>query len=277
MNRRYTLSVTLITLNEADRVTRCLESVRELADEIVVFDSGSTDGTLEIVRRYTDKVWETDWPGFGRQKQRALEQATGDWVLAIDADEALDETLQAELAAFLDTERGDVSAVRMQWGVTLYGKRLDYGRSARAPLRMVWREGARFTDAEVHETIVPPPGRTVTLPGRLLHFTHRDYRHGMQKNLDYAWLGSQKYFRQGRRCHSMWVPFLKSAWTFVHIYFFRLGILDGSVGFLTAVNYAQNNFNKYAGLWTLTRMEKRESAGTVSSAPDVPDDGTQRR
>ncbi len=255
--RKYSLSVTVITLNEADRIRTCLESVRELADEIIVFDSGSTDGTLDIVREYTSKVWQTDWPGYGRQKQRALEQASGDWVLAIDADEALDRDMQAWLGEFLGTERGATVAVRMPWAVTLYGTRLDHGRSARAPLRMVWREGARFTDAEVHETIVHAPGKTVTARGRLLHFTHRDYGHGMQKNAAYAWLGSRKYFREGKRCYSLLSAVVRSVWTFVLIYFFRLGFLDGPVGFLTAVNYAQNNFNKYAGLWTLTRLEKQ--------------------
>jgi len=256
MNKRYRLSVTVITKNEEDRIERCLESVKSLADEIVVYDSGSTDGTLETVRRYTDKVWETDWPGYGKQKQRALEQATGDWVLAIDADEALDEELQEYLRNFLNNDRDNIVAIRMQWAVMLYGKRLDHGRSARAPLRMVWREGASFTDVEVHETMLHLPGKTVTAKGRLLHFTHRDYGHGLQKNVEYAWLGSQKYFRQGRRCHSLVSALLRSAWTFILIYILRGGFLDGSVGFLVAVNYAQNNFNKYAGLWTLTRLEK---------------------
>lgn len=263
MNKHYSLSVTIITLNEADRVERCLESVKDLADEIIVYDSGSTDNTLEIVKRYTDQIWETDWPGYGIQKQRALEQASCDWVLAIDADEALDEELQASVRDLLDTDRGNTVAVKMPWAVTIYGKRLDYGRSARAPLRMVWREGASFTDAEVHEALQHAPGKTITLKGRLLHFTHRDYGHGMQKNAEYAWLGSKKYFRQGKRCHSLASALLRSFWTFFLVYFIRLGFLDGSVGFLTAVNYAQNNFNKYAGLWSLTRSEKMNSKNST--------------
>ncbi|MCP4088553.1 MAG: hypothetical protein GY746_02010 [Gammaproteobacteria bacterium] len=163
---------------------------------------------------------------------------------------------QSSLADLLSRERGNVTGVQMPWGVTLYGQRLDYGHSARSVLRMAWREGTRFTDAEVHEAIVPPPGETITLKGRLLHFTHRDYGHAMHKNAEYAWLGSQKYFRKGKRCHSLVSALLRSIWTFILIYMLRGGFLDGSVGFLTAVNYTQNNFNKYAGLWTLTRMEK---------------------
>ncbi len=257
MNKPYSLSVTIITLNEESRVARCLESVKDLADEIIVFDSGSTDKTLDIVRRYTDKVWETEWPGFGKQKQRALEKASCDWVLAIDADEALDAELQSSVRELLNKERGDTVAIKMPWAVTIYGKRLDYGRSARAPLRMVWREGASFTDADVHETILHAPGKTLTLKGRLLHFTHRDFGHGIQKSSEYAWLSSQKYFNKGKRCNSLFIALLRSFWTFFLIYFIRRGFLDGPVGFMTAVNYAQNNFNKYAGLWTLTQQEKK--------------------
>ncbi|WP_088916317.1 glycosyltransferase family 2 protein [Granulosicoccus antarcticus] len=259
MNHQYSLSVTIITKNEADRIERCLESVKDLANEIIVFDSGSTDATLDIVRRYTDKIWQTDWPGYGLQKQRALEQAQYDWVLAIDADEALDEELQNSLKEFLSRDRQDVVAVKMKWGVTIYEKRLDYGRSARSPLRMTWREGTFFSNDEVHEKMLHASGRTITLKGRLLHFTHRNYGHAQHKSVEYAWLGSQKYFRKGRRCHSLTGAVLRGLWTFILIFFIRGGFLDGSIGFLTAVSYAQNSFNKYAGLWTLTRMEKIET------------------
>lgn len=254
-SKRYRLSVTLIAKNEADRIRRCLESVADLADEIIVLDSGSTDATLDIAREYSDKVYQTDWPGFGVQKQRALEKATGDWVLSIDADEALDAKLRAWIADFLQRDRGEVSAVKLPWGVVAYGKLLNHGRSARAPLRLAWREGAKFTDAEVHEELLPAAGKTLVAKGRLLHYSHRDYGHALQKNIDYAWLGSQKYFRKGRRCNSLTVALLRCWWTFFQIYVLRLGFLDGPVGFLMAMTYAQNNFNKYAGLWTLTQAE----------------------
>jgi O-antigen ligase len=84
-----TLSVTVIVKNEEDRIADCLSSVAAIADEIIILDSGSDDGTVEICKQFTDKVFVTDWPGFGIQKQRALDKAVGDWVLAIDADERL--------------------------------------------------------------------------------------------------------------------------------------------------------------------------------------------
>ena len=250
------LSVIVITRDEEERIGACLDSVRDLADEIVVLDSGSTDGTLEIVAKYTDRYFSTDWPGYGVQKQRALEKARCEWVLSIDADEALDEEMQSWLARFLAEVPVDVTGAFLPWGVTVFGKRLDYGRSARAPLRLVRREGASFSSVQVHEELSAPPGRIVTAQGRLLHFTARNFGHSLEKNVRYGWLSSQRYFDEGRRSHSLLRAVLQSWWVFFQIYVLRGGFLDGSVGFLVALNYAQNSFNKYAGLWTLTREEK---------------------
>lgn len=247
----------VITQDEEDRIARCLESIEALADEIVVMDSGSTDKTLEIVARYTDKLFSMDWPGFGPQKQRALAKARCDWVLSIDADEALDGAMQQWLTEFLAQEQDGVVGATLPWGVTVYGKRLDHGRSARAPLRLVRREGASFTDAPVHEELRTAPGRIVRAQGRLLHFTSRNYGHSLEKNVRYSWLSSQQYFDNGRRCHSLVRAVLQSWWVFFLVFIVRRGFLDGTVGFLVAISYAQNSFNKYAGLWTLTREEER--------------------
>jgi glycosyltransferase involved in cell wall biosynthesis len=256
-DRRHTLSVIVITRDEEDRIAGCLDSVHALADEIIVIDSGSTDSTLEIVARYTDHCFSMDWPGYGVQKQRALNRARCDWVLSIDADEALDADLQRWLAEFLAQDQGGVAGARLPWGVTVFGKRLDHGRSARAPLRLVRREGARFSDAIVHEELEVAPGTIVTARGRLLHFTSRHYGHMLEKTARYSWLSSQKYFREGRRCHSLLRPLLQSWWVFFQVFVLRRGFLDGPVGFLVAVNYAQAAFYKYTGLWTLTREERR--------------------
>ncbi|MGF1699870.1 glycosyltransferase family 2 protein [Photobacterium makurazakiensis] len=254
MSKR-TLSVILITKNEADRVERCLQSVKSVADEIIVLDSGSTDETVEICQRFTDNITITDWPGFGKQKQRALDKATGDWVLSIDADEALDDTMQSAISELLIQESIEHSAYRLPWGVTLYGKTLRYGRSARSVLRLFKREGARYTLDEVHETVIPTKGSTGTVKGYLLHYTHRDYGHGLDKAAQYAWLGAQKYHRKGKKSHGVALALIRAIWTFFHIYILRRGFLDGSVGFIMAMTYAQVNFNKYVGLWLLERKK----------------------
>ncbi len=249
--KKHTLSVILITKNEADRVEPCLQSVVNIADEIIVLDSGSTDETVSICKKYTDNVEITDWPGFGKQKQRALDKATCDWVLSIDADEALDEKMQAALLALLAQNKIEKDAYKLPWGVTLYGKTLKYGRSARSVLRLFKRQGARYTLDEVHETVIPSGGKIGELKGLLLHYTHRDYKHGMDKAADYAWLGAQKYHRKGKKSGGLLLALLRAIWTFLLIYIIRRGFLDGSIGFIMAMTYAQVNFNKYVGLWLL--------------------------
>lgn len=254
--KKHTLSVILITKDEADRVEKCLLSVKDIADEIIVLDSGSTDQTVSICQKYTDKIHITDWPGFGKQKQRALDKATYDWVLSIDADEALDAKMQSELLNLLSQEKIEKNAYKLPWGVTLHGKTLKYGRSARSVLRLFQRDGARYTLDEVHETVIPNGKNIGVLKGLLLHYTHRNFKHGLDKAAQYAWLGSQKYYRKGKKSHGLFVSLLRAAWTFILIYIIRLGFLDGSIGFIVAMTYAQVNFNKHIGLWLL---EKKRS------------------
>ena len=250
--RSVRVSVIVITKNEEEHIGACLASVAGVADEIIVLDSGSGDATVAIAREHTSHVIETDWPGFGIQKQRALERTSGDWVLSIDADERLTPGLVAEINHVLAAPTAD--AYCLPWAVTIYGTRLDFGRSGRAPLRLFRRAGVRFSDALVHEKILLPEGRRVrTLRGRLLHFTHRDFGHALQKGAQYAWLGAQEKHRQGKRVRSLLYPSARGVLTFVHVYLLRLGFLDGQVGFLSAVLYAQVSFNKYAGLWTRNR------------------------
>jgi O-antigen ligase len=260
-NRKHSLSVVVITKNEEDRLPTCLDSVRELADEIIVLDCGSADRTVEIASSYTDRVYVTDWPGYGVQKQRALEKATGEWVLAIDADEALTAELQNEIGAMLASDPPEV-AYRLPWAVTIFGKRLDYGRSARAPLRLFRREGSRFTDAMVHETVILPPGKIGKMKGRLLHYTHRDFGETLYKNAHYAWLGAQQRHAAGKTGGGLVGASLRGVAVFLQVYILRGGFLDGGVGFLMAVMYSQVAFNKYAGLWTLNRQD-RKAARTV--------------
>ncbi len=258
-NRARKVSATIITKNEEDHITDCLKSARLVADEIIVLDSGSTDRTVELARELADVVEVTDWPGFGIQKQRALEKATGEWVLSLDADERVTPELSREINDHLADP--DADAYKLPWAVTIYGSRLDFGRSGRAPLRLFRREGVSFSDALVHERILIPAGRRVkTLRGRLTHYTHRDFGHSLEKSAKYAWLGSLEKHRKGKKTRTMIYPTLRGLLTFVQVYFLRFGFLDGAVGYLTAVTYAQVTFNKYAGLWTLDRPARFEES-----------------
>jgi len=218
-------------------------------------DSGSTDNTVEIVREYSDKIFITEWPGYGKQKQRALSKATCKWVLSIDADEALTPELKKEIIEKLNQEPEEV-AFRLPWAVTMFGTRLDHGRSARSVRRLFLREQARFTDAIVHEKVLVKNGKVGRFKGRLTHNSIRNFEHYLMKNSKYALLGSIKRFEAGKHGFGLPGATFRACWVFFTIYFIRLGFLDGSVGFLAACMYSQNAFNKYAGLWTLRREKK---------------------
>jgi len=267
MGKNYTLSVTIITKNEEDRIEACLKSVAGIADEIIVLDSGSTDKTVDIIKKYTDKVFITDWPGFGPQKQRALKKATGDWVLSIDADEALSPELIEEIPRVLEKNPNE-NMFRLPWAQIMFGKRLDYGRSARSVRRLFKRKGARFSNAMVHETVITEKGDTRTLKGRLIHYSIRNFEHLLEKNRSYSWLGSLQNFEKGKTGGGLWGAGFRALWVFFQIYIIRRGFLDGAVGFLIAALFSQYSFNKYAGLWTLNR-EKELNSGAIERSEDV--------
>ncbi len=252
--RNRTLSVIVITLNEADRIRPCLESVHGWADEIIVLDSGSTDGTVDIVREYTDKVWVTDWPGFGRQKQRALDHATGEWVLSIDADERVTSELRAEIDHTLSGIPAN-TGYDVHRPVVLFGRIMDFSGSGQSPLRLFRRSEAAFTLVPVHERVDLKSGTLGRLRGALYHETYRDYNHAVAKFGEYAWLQANERYRNGKRS-GLFSAALRGVLNFLHNYFIRLGFLDGSRGFILAALHANYTFNKYAALW---EIELRES------------------
>lgn len=251
------LSAIIICMNEEDRIRNCLESLKGYADEIIVVDSGSTDNTINIVKEYTDNICITDdWPGYGVQKQRALDKATCEWVLSIDADEWLDDEIKIEITKELSKPDLKATAFKLPWGNLILGKQLKHGRSARAPKRLFKREGARFSNHHVHETIISE-GKLETLKkGLLMHNSIKSYEHWITKNRKYSWLTSQKYHAKGKKSYGIPVAVLRALWTFFLIYIIRLGILDGSRGLMAAVMFTQASFNKYAGLWYLEQTEK---------------------
>lgn len=263
-DKSYTLSVIIIAMNEEDRIPLCLQSVAPIADEIIVFDSGSTDRTVEICRQFTELVYITeDWPGYGPQKQRALDKATCDWVLSLDADEELTPELQEEIDSVLSQSPAE-EGFKLKWLPVIFGHKVYHGQSARAPLRLFRRKGSRFSSAMVHEKIFPAPGKIGKLNNRLRHYTHRDFGHYLYKNRLYAWLGAQQRHESGKRGFGLSGAALRAVFTFIQVYFIRMGFLDGRVGFLVAVMYSQSSFNKYAGLWTLRHEAAMKKTNTSS-------------
>lgn len=267
--RRHSLSVLMICCNEADRVEVALQSVAGWADQIVVLDSGSHDGTVAIARRYSHEVYETDWPGYGPQRQRALRLCRGDYVLTLDADEAVTPELRVEIDAELSAPTPRCAVYLMRWQPIFLGRELRFGRFQSPQLRLFRRQGAEYPQAQVHEKLRRPPGAQGVLRGRLRHDSFRDYRHAVDKHVQYAWLLAQEKHARGKRA-SLEFAVLRGIAEFFLQYFVRGACLDGRHGLLMSVIQSQYAFHKYAALWSL------RASGAPPRAEFAPDKRERR-
>lgn len=243
------LSVIVITKNEAARIARCLSSV-SWADEIIVLDSGSTDNTLEIAKSYTPHVFtNTDWQGYGVQKQRVLMRATGQWVLHLDADEWVDERLKANILQVMKANQ--VDACRVPIKLCFYGKPLRFSSSPTRHLRLFKREGAKFSDDLVHEKIILPEcARIQQLKTPIYHDSFLDVSHAIQKMDKYSSYSAEIRVKQNIKHNKRPAGFSRSFggafWMFFRCYFLQRGFLDGKAGLMLAILNAQGSF--YRGI-----------------------------
>jgi hypothetical protein len=261
------LSVIVITRNEAQRLPTCLASLA-FADEVIVVDSGSTDGTPEIARSHGARVIETtDWPGFGPQKQRALDAASGDWVFSIDADEWVDAKLAAAIqgvlaagasGAALSAQPAALCVDRLS---AFCGQWMHAGSwSPDRIVRMFRRGHARFSDDQVHERLlVDGPGPLGTLPGLLLHNSITSLHDGLDKMNRYSSGRAIDLRRQGRR-GGLGIALGHGLSSFLRSYLLRRGFLDGRRGFVLAMLDAQNSCNRYLKLWLDTGPAAHEAS-----------------
>jgi glycosyltransferase involved in cell wall biosynthesis len=248
------LSVVVITRNEAANLRDCLQSV-PFADDIVVVDSGSTDDTVAIARDCGARVTETaDWPGFGPQKNRALALARGDWVLSLDADERVTPQLAAQIQAAMAS--ADVSAYDIPRLTRFCGQWIHHcGWTPDHVLRLFRRGQARFSDDLVHERVLTELG---TRPGRLtsplLHESYPTPAHYWRKLEAYSQAWARQHHARGRRA-SMARAGAAGVVAFLRSYFLRLGFLDGAMGFAVCTMQAQAAFGKYFALYCLNRQD----------------------
>ena len=247
MQQKTSLSVVIIALNAASQIEACLKSA-VFADEIVVVDSGSRDETREIALKYGARVVHQDWLGFGRQKQFAVEQASHDWVLCLDADERVGEVLRASIEAALSAPR--FHAYRMPRCNRFMGCWLKHGEGYPDwSLRLFDRRFARWSEDAVHEKVIStsPVG---SLQGDLLHESEESLATYLDKQNRYTSLQAEELFQQGKRAtigRLVGSPLLR----FVKFYFIRLGFLDGVPGLVHILIGCFNSFCKYAKLIAL--------------------------
>ena len=243
-----TLSVILITKNEAANIRDCLQSV-SWADEIIVVDSGSTDDTVSIAKGMGAQVYvSADWPGFGPQKNRALGYSSKDWVFSIDADERVTPELRVEIELAMREAKSDgYYCPRLS---QFCGKYIHHcGWYPDYVLRLFKRGTGRFSDSLVHESVLLT-GSTAKLKNPLLHYSYLTADDVERKVEHYSTAAAQQMLQAGKR--SSWAgASLSGGWAFVRTYIVRLGVLDGSAGWNIASMNARTTYLKYRKLEAL--------------------------
>lgn len=253
------LSVIIITKNEALNIRECLESVK-WADEIIVVDSGSTDATIDICHEFSPHVYIHDWPGFGVQKNRALNYATQDWVLSLDADERVTPELRKEIEAAI--HGGKAQGYKIPRLSSFCGRYMHHsGWYPDYVTRLFIRRSGRFTNDLVHERVVID-GVVGRLKNNLLHESFRDVEQLLAKMNHYSSAGAEMLGQKGRDA-TLFQAIFHGLWGFIRSYFLRAGFLDGAEGFMLAVSTAEGTYYRYAKRWMMQKRNNAEMLNVV--------------
>jgi glycosyltransferase involved in cell wall biosynthesis len=248
------LSVTIITLNEERNIARCLESLKDVADEIVVVDSFSSDRTKEICLFHGVKFIENKWPGYAKQKNFAHQNVSNDLVLSLDADESLSPELYASIK---EMKKDPADNLYMFRRLTNYcGKWIRHcGWYPDKKLRIYNRNECHW-EGNVHEELIYPEGKKIVLlDGDCRHYSFYSISEHRKQSDNFTTLAAQKAFEKGERSNLFLILFAP-VFKFVQSYFIKLGILDGYYGFIVCRISAHATFMKYVKLRRLWKKSK---------------------
>jgi len=225
------ISVVIITFNEEDKIERCLNSVADLADEIVVLDSFSTDKTKEICKKYNVKFYEHAFDGYIEQKNRALKYAANDWILSLDADEALSKELSEEIKRV--KENPDADGYFVNRLNNYCGKWIKHsGWYPDRKLRLWKKDKGKWGGINPHDKLILEQGSIVKkLKRDLLHYSYDSIEQHINQINNFSSIGAKEAFKKGKKSN-LFIILTRSFWKFFRNYFLKLGFLDGYYGFV---------------------------------------------
>ena len=251
------ISVVIITHNEERNILRCLNSVQDVADEIVVVDSGSTDKTEEICKSFNVKFVKQPWLGYSGQKNFANSLASNDWILSIDADEELSDDLKQSIFKYKNQHIPHDMVFSMNRLTNYCGHWIHHcGWYPDRKIR-IWNRTVGQWQGEIHETIeFSTEIREKVLKGDLNHYSYYSIEDHIRQADKFTTITAAEVFKKGKRCDSIWKLRVKAAWKFIHDYFFALGFLDGYYGYVVCKISAFATFMKYSKLHEMTKGKK---------------------
>lgn len=250
MNEPNKISVIIITKNENQNITDCLNSVK-WADEIIIIDAESSDNTIELAKKFTDKVFIRKWNGYSDQKMYALSLAKNEWVLSLDADERITDELKNEIL-FSDLSIADgykISRANYFLGRLIRG----CGWSHDYQLRLFRKSKTKVTERMVHEGFIVD-GKISELKSSMLHYSYRNFHDAMNKINQYSTLEAQEKY-QRKKVNGFTIllnPFI----AFVQFFIFRKGFIDGAHGLLVSIMHGMTKMMMYIKMWELQKKHK---------------------
>lgn len=239
------LSVGIITFNEEDRIGKTIDAVKGIADEIIVVDSESSDRTVQIAREKGASVFIEKWKGYGRQKNSVLNKCQGEWILLIDADEAVSLELKKRIGEIING-KSDYDVYKIKLRNITFGREIKHGGWDDYVIRL-WRNGKVVIDErEVHEKYVVKDSRVGKIREKIIHYTYDSIDQFLEKLNRYTSQSATEYIKQGKKAGFLKI-YSKMLFRFIKMYIFQLGFLDGYEGYLLA---------KYSSVYTMTKYTK---------------------
>ncbi len=246
------LTVTVITKNEERNIARCLQSIKEIADEIVVVDSGSTDKTENICKEHNAKFFFKLWEGYSVARNHAASLATNNWILSLDADEAISDKLKESIIQLKKTDKMETGSLKRLTNYCGHWIR-HCGWYPDLKIRLYDKSIFKW-EGIIHEEIIPKPKKSILLKGDLLHYSYYTISEHIQQADRFTTITAQVAFEKGKSSNIfkiLFSPILK----FIKSYLLQLGFLDGIHGFIVCRISANATFYKYLKLWKLQRKK----------------------
>lgn len=238
------LSVGIITFNEKKRIKKTLEAVKDIADEIIIVDSGSTDGTKEIALKYTEFIYNEEWKGYGLQKNSVINKCKGEWILLIDADEVVSDELKIKIKEIIDQKDSKYDVYKINRCSICFNKEIKYGGWSNQYADRLFRKGkAKYNENSVHEQLIYD-GKAGKIKEKIMHYSYLNLEDYLNKFNKYTTLGALDYYKKNKKINIFDLtlnPFFK----FIRMYLIRGGFLDGVEGFVLAVFSSCYTLAKY--------------------------------
>lgn len=246
------ISACIISFNEEKKIEDCLKSLQGIVDEIVLVDSNSTDNTVEIARKYADKVILQDFLGYIEQKNFALEQAGNDWILSLDCDERLSPELQKSILAIKD-HIDQADAWKMPRKTFYVYRWLNHCWYPDLKIRLFNKNTAHWGGTNPHDHIITEGDNIRRLDGDIHHYSFDSISDHLKTIDKFTEIGAEELIRKNRT-FNIFSPVTHGSWLFFKIYFLKRGFLDGYAGFLVATLSFMHVFIKYSKAYIMKKQ-----------------------